>query len=333
MNCLAIFVVALLVATVASTSVHQLSLGSQKISKPQSQLRTDPCVGNGYPITAHGGNIMPFVNIYVVWYGNWAGNTATTIIPTFLAGVGASTWYGSDIGYYGADGKYLTQNVTLIASTTDSYTYGSNLTQLATANVVYNQILLGHLPNDPVNGLYFVFTSPDVLAVGFCTSFCGYHSAFNNGVSNYHYSFVGNPATQCLTGCSAQTVSPNGNAGADAMINIIGHELSEAATDPLLTSWYDAIGCENGDKCEWQFANVYSSGTYYYNVVIGANKYLIQELYNNVIQACEESGTTGRATTGLITTGRATTGRATTGQATTGRSTTGRATTGRSTTG
>jgi hypothetical protein len=332
MNCLSVVVVALMVAAASCTSIASISVGAPRISRVQSQLRADPCVGNGLPITLHGGNIMPFVNIYVIWYGNWAGNTGTTIIPAFLNGVGASTWYGTAVGYYGADSKYLAQNVSYVASTTDSYSYGTNLTQTAMYNIVYNQIALGHLPNDPTNGVYFVLTSPDVLTVGFCTSFCGYHSAFIvGGVTTYKFAFVGNPATQCMAGCSAQSAaSPNGNVGVDAMINIIGHELVETATDPLFNGWYDAHSpaCESGDKCEWNFASVISSGTYYYNVLIGANKYLIQEIYNNIIQGCEESGTTGRVTTGRATTGVATTGRSTTGRSTTGRSTTGRSTTG-----
>src|SRR5436190_20126793 len=42
--------------------------------------------GNG--IEYHGGPLMitPH-NVYFIWYGNWSGNTATTILPAFISGL------------------------------------------------------------------------------------------------------------------------------------------------------------------------------------------------------------------------------------------------------
>jgi hypothetical protein len=105
---------------------------------------------------------MATANIYVVWYGNWAANTATTIIPTFLTNVAGSNWFGTNIGYYGTNGAYLSRSVTYAGSCTDSYSRGSNLTQTDVANIVYGAIVAGKLPNDPTNGLYFVLSSKDV---------------------------------------------------------------------------------------------------------------------------------------------------------------------------
>src|SRR5438132_11253626 len=43
-----------------------------------------PIRGNG--ITYHGGPVMLLTtNVYYIWYGNWSGNSATTILPD-LAG-------------------------------------------------------------------------------------------------------------------------------------------------------------------------------------------------------------------------------------------------------
>lgn len=47
---------------------------------------------------------------------------------------------------------------------------------------------------------------------------------------------AGNPA-RCPANCAAQTTSPNGDTGTDGMISIMAHELTEAATDPLLNAW------------------------------------------------------------------------------------------------
>jgi hypothetical protein len=82
-----------------------------------------------------------------------------------LSSVGASSWYGANIGYYGTDGVHLTQTVNLGTQITNSYTYGANLTQTNVAYIVYDALVAGTVPNDPVNGLYFVLTSKDVKGI------------------------------------------------------------------------------------------------------------------------------------------------------------------------
>ena len=65
------------------------------------------------------------------------------------------------------------------------------------------------------------------------------------------------------------------------MASIIGHELSEAVTDPDLNAWYDARGQENADKCAWTFGSVGTVGGAQYNVILGGQKYLIQQNWVN----------------------------------------------------
>jgi hypothetical protein len=92
---------------------------------------------------------------------------------------------------------------------------------------------------------------------------------------------VGN-ADRCPSACEAQTTSPNGNAGADAMASVIAHELEEAVTDPNLNAWYDTRGAENADKCAWTFGTVSSaSNGSFYNMILGARQYLIQRNWVN----------------------------------------------------
>ena len=101
---------------------------------------------------------------------------------------------------------------------------------------------------------------------GFCTAFCGFHSprALTNGVTSTDITlaFVGDPATQCplkpaTPTCSPQTLSPNGNEGADAMASVMAHELNETVTDPHVDAWFrtalGANGGEVGDLCNFQF--------------------------------------------------------------------------------
>ncbi len=49
------------------------------------------------------------------------------------------------------------------------------------------------------------------------------------------------------------------------MVNVIAHELEEAASDEDLNAWYDSRGYENADKCAWTFGttSTLSSGAKY----------------------------------------------------------------------
>jgi hypothetical protein len=94
----------------------------------------------------------------------------------------------------------------------------------------------------------------------------------------------------CPTACSTQTASPNGNLGADAIVNVIAHESAEAVSDPTLNAWYDAKGNENADKCAWHFGSVSTlpNGAKY-NIVVNGMKYLIQQNWNLSSQSCAMS--------------------------------------------
>ena len=39
--------------------------------------------------------------------------------------------------------------------------------------------------------------------------------------------------------------------------SIIAHEVTEAATDPELSAWFDGEGKENADKCAWTYGSVW----------------------------------------------------------------------------
>src|SRR5207253_653841 len=82
--------------------------------------------------------------------------------------------------------------------------------------VVSNAISSGRLPNS-TNGIYFVLTSSDVRETsGFCSQYCGWHTHATILSSDIKYAFVGNP-DRCPSACEMQTVSPNGDSGADGI--------------------------------------------------------------------------------------------------------------------
>jgi hypothetical protein len=238
-------------------------------------------------ISYHGGPVMTGgVNLYYIWYGNWSGNSATTILTDLAKSIGGSPYWGINTTYYSGTTtkKFIPNTVTYGGTKTVAYPYGTSLSDAQILQVVKDY--LGTAAPDP-NGIYFVLTSSDVTASsGFCTQYCGWHDhATVNGVDT-KFAFVGNP-DRCISSCAAQTTGPNGNAGADGMASIIAHEAEEAATDPDLNAWYDATGAENADKCAWTFGtqSTASNGAKY-NVTLGTRQYLIQQNWSAATQAC-----------------------------------------------
>jgi hypothetical protein len=236
--------------------------------------------GNG--INYHGGPLMLGTNhMYYIWYGNWSGNTAVTILEDLARSIGGSPYFNINTTYYDGSNVHVSNSVTFGGSTTDNYSHGTSLSDSAIQAVVTSALTSGHLAYDPT-GIYFVLTSADVTASsGFCTQYCGWHTYGTINGFNIKYSFVGNP-DRCPSACEAQTTGPNGNAGADGMASIIAHELEEAVTDPNLNAWYDTRGRENADKCAWTFGTTFPTGNgSVYNMTLGARNYLIQQNWVN----------------------------------------------------
>jgi hypothetical protein len=233
-------------------------------------------------INYHSGPLMlGLTNVYYIWYGNWAGNTATTILPAFAGAIGGSPYFNINTTYTNGAGTHVTNAVSYYGSVNDSYSQGSNLNDTGVQNVVAKAINSNALPKDP-NGVYFVLTSKDVNeTTGFCTQYCGWHWYGSVAGANIKYAFVGNP-DRCPSACAMQTTSPNGNAGADGMASIIAHELEESVTDPNGNAWYDRRGAENADKCAWTFGSTSSaSDGSKSNVTLAGKPYLIQQNWVN----------------------------------------------------
>jgi hypothetical protein len=236
----------------------------------------------GSGISYHGGPlILGTTNAYYIWYGNWSGNTATTILSDLAQNIGGSPYFNINTTYYSGSNVHVSNSVSLARQTNDSYSQGTALSDGQIQSVVSSAIASGKLPSD-TNAVYFVLTSSDVTATsGFCTQYCGWHTSGTIGGKDIKYAFVGNP-DRCPSACEAQTTGPNGNAGDDAIASNIAHELEEAVTDPDLNAWYDRQGAENADKCAWTFGSLSTaSNGAKYNMTLGARNYLIQQNWVN----------------------------------------------------
>ena len=111
-------------------------------------------------------------------------------------------------------------------------------------------IASGALPKNDAETLYCVFL-PDGITVQMdaqdasCTTFCGYHSNFQDSEGNQvFYAIL--PFPSC-SGCQG------GLSELDALTSVTTHEIAEAVTDPIPgQGWYDQANGEIGDICAWQ---------------------------------------------------------------------------------
>jgi hypothetical protein len=259
-------------------------LGNARETAPPGHGHADaPPVGSTGTTTAlryHNGPVINTPTFYVIWYGNWNQTNGTDtpagqqIIRDWAGSIGSSD-------YFRINATYSQKPVSGTALYGGEYTYAGSVTttSLSDANIltiVSGSIGSGKLPYN-ANGVYMVVTSSNVNETsGFCSQYCGWHTAGSASSGHVRYAFVGN-AARCITSCAIQSTSPNGNPGVDGSISVLSHELEEATTDPDLNAWYDNRGAENADKCAWTFGNSYkvANGSYA-NQHLGSRDFLIQ---------------------------------------------------------
>jgi hypothetical protein len=264
---------------------HRLNPGH-----PSNDAPTAGSTGAMSPaIRWNGGPILSGApNVHVIWYGNWAqGNGSDNgagqdIVRDFLHGVANSDHMAiNSAGYTGSNGA-VTGALGSVFEGTDAYSRGKRLRDADIATIVSRYMTASGL-KDP-NAVYLVVSSSDVAETsGFCSKYCGWHTAGTIQSMNIKYGFVGN-ANRCLSGCAAQTTSPNGNAGVDGTISVLMHEIEEAITDPNPRSgWTDSNGAENADKCAWTFGGGQQTAANgaSYNLTLparagGSRNYLVQ---------------------------------------------------------
>jgi Phosphate-induced protein 1 conserved region len=260
-------------------------------------------------ILYNGGPVMDLpngVNVYYIWYGNWAGNTAKPILINLAQELGHSPYFNINTTYFDIDTAvgwagekgpvgtkdFVLNKVNFRGSAVDNYSLGGSLSDLDVAIIIGNHMGVD-LPIDE-NGVYFVLTSADVKQAEFGINFCAWHTSATGfggliGNKGIKIAWAGDPTTQWPAQCQVQDPSPNKNPGADSIASFIAHELGESVTDPDLNAWYDINGNENGDLCVWTFGQggfsltglpVLPNGSSY-NMRLGKDQYLIQRNWVN----------------------------------------------------
>jgi Phosphate-induced protein 1 conserved region len=262
------------------------------VKKPYDQsMNKGDRQGTGPTILYHGGPVLfkPVLPLYVIYYGMVLGTTQN-IINTFLTDLNESTPFAVNTTYtQGPGGPAVSGSLGFPTIYLDSgASQGTSVGSNTVAAIIKNAIAKKLTPDS--NGVYFVITAPDISVSGFCKSFCAYHTKSTTIAPGYtiHYALVPDPGQSC-TGCDGnaavyhQTVTPNGDAGADEMTDSIMHELSETATDPDLNAWYTKNGAENGDLCNYFYGSSLPTpgNGATANTILNGRYYLIQYIWRN----------------------------------------------------
>lgn len=231
--------------------------------------------------------------LYYIWYGDWTQDPgANNILTTYANSVGGSPYFSINTTYYNASSANVVNQAAYGGSFTVNTYPSSNppgvYAKTLTDTDIYN-IVASVSPTD-TNGVYFVLTSPDVgESTGFCTSYCGWHTAGSIGGRMIKYSFVGDAATACPGACEWQAKGPNSPSsppygGGDGMVSVVAHEFEESVTDPQPNSGWvqNSTGQENADKCAWTFGTTSTAPNgALYNMTLGGLNYLIQQNWVN----------------------------------------------------
>ncbi|KAK9677653.1 hypothetical protein RND81_11G158600 [Saponaria officinalis] len=268
------------------------------------------------------------INVYIIWYGRWAPKQQG-IIKDFIhsispesAHVGenntVSEWWKTVSLYTDQTGASVSRNFIVAGEYSDHrYSHGMHLTRLSVQQVIANAVKTAPFPVDHKHGIYLILTSVDVSMQDYCRAVCGFHYFTFPSLVGYTlpYAWIGNSGKQCpevcaypfaipayMTGGGLTALKPpNNDVGVDGMISVIGHELAELSSNPLINAWYagedPTAPTEIGDLCEGLYGTG-GGGGYTGQVMrdregktfnlLGKNgrKFLVQWLWNPVLKAC-----------------------------------------------
>ena len=254
--------------------------------------------GGGNGISYHGGPVLlNATNVVAVYWGTGAsiysggptpgtsgpGSADGSLVGYFLNHLGGSDYFNINTTYTDGGGAAI-QNV---VNYTGYWAYNnappSTVTDAQMLAAIQTGISSGAIAYDP-NTLYIVMTAGTTnLGGGFGSQYCAYHTHGTIKVNNVSKTVLYSPMPYTAAYPSACTggSSPNGDAAADAEVNVLAHEIEETTTDEMGNAWFDVRGYENADKCAWNFGTTQGSGTSKWNITVGSKNFLVQQNWIN----------------------------------------------------
>jgi hypothetical protein len=253
----------------------------------QIKAQRGPVLAPGV-LTYHGGPIMTGVNLYAIFWvpAKLQDGHSTTLTAKYEAvakqmladypyhGIannstqyystknGVSTYFA---GIGGLAGSYVDRNLYPASACSDTVTPGNCITDAQLQTEISKVMTLNHW-TPGLNKIFIVFTST---GEGSCfdstssscayTQYCAYHGNFGSTSNPTIYANMPYASSAHCYSASSGQHDPNGDIPSDANVNVASHEITEATTDPLVSTgpygWYDnANGEEIGDLCARMFS-------------------------------------------------------------------------------
>ncbi len=92
--------------------------------QPDAAIDSAPGLYSGVQdgIQYHGGPVMTGVkDVYLIWYGNWTGNTAQSIVPTLVQNLNGSSYFNIITTYTNGGGTKVANSIALIGQVNNNY--------------------------------------------------------------------------------------------------------------------------------------------------------------------------------------------------------------------
>src|SRR5256714_11893752 len=104
--------------------VHRLNgdnnQDKNKDAHPGGEAR--PVRGGSNGISYHGGPVMlGTTNVYYIWYGNWSGNTANSILTNLAQNISGSPYFNINTPYFNGSNHHVSNFVQYMSSVNDNY--------------------------------------------------------------------------------------------------------------------------------------------------------------------------------------------------------------------
>jgi hypothetical protein len=267
----------------------------------RNEAKIKPGAGSG--IYYHGGPVLKnATNVVAIYWasspiyngGPAAGTTGSgaqdgSLVGYFLRSLGGSAYFNINSTYTDGGGAPIANIVNYTGFWANNLSAPSGTGSVSDAQMVtmlQSGFNTGKLAYD-ASTLYAIFTSGKVnLGGGFGSQYCAYHTHGTVTIGGVAKTvlYAAQPYNNAYPGvCTEGTASPNGDAGADAEVNTLAHEIEETTTDMMGNAWYDRRGYENADKCAWNWGGTYTTANGgVANLKIGTKDFLIQQNWINV---------------------------------------------------
>jgi hypothetical protein len=209
----------------------------------------------------HGGAVMGGgIAVQPIYWGtSWSTDTQSKMsyLAIFYSGVGGTSYMNTNKG----------NDTALTPPASSAVTYRGNVVDPSaaprhaprTSDVlaeVQKQVTAGQI-TPSVNGYYPVYVDNSRGGAGYCAWHSWGSVIYDSQSVPIQFGFFFNLDGDA--GCNPQSPVTSYSQGVAALVNVSGHEISEVATDPRGSAWYDRSGYENADKCAWTFLSPLSS--------------------------------------------------------------------------